>query len=188
MTRVNATIAPVQVALAVAGVPIAGGVGTEFVQRTAIRAALAWLRLALGAAFSPDDLGEALRRPSRPLHPKISDWVGEQRSVEALLRLAERLTNERDATRVTEFAGDIAQLQAMAASGATTARLFDVLVDQIGLGGAVATLDHSRRGMNRSAQGDDLTALRQLAGSTTTLHRSSSGCASTWPPAATPTA
>jgi hypothetical protein len=41
--------------------------------------------------------------------------------------------------------------------------LFDVLIDEIGLGGAVATLDNSRHGMNRSAQGDDLTALRQLA-------------------------
>ncbi len=163
LTRVNATIAPVQVALAVAGVPIAGGVGTEFVERTAIRAALAWLRLALGGRFSPDDLGEALRRPSRPLHPRIGDWVGEQSDVAALERLAERLTSERDATRVTEFAGDIARLQALAASGAPTRRLFDVLVDEIGLGGAVATLDNSRHGMNRSAQGDDLTALRQLA-------------------------
>ncbi len=163
LTRVNATIAPVQVALAVAGVPIAGGVGTEFADRTAIRAALAWLRLARGVPFAPDDLAEAMRRPSRPLHPRIADWVGEQRDVEALLRLADRLTNERDATRVTEFAGDIARLQAMVAAGAGTSRLFDVLLDDIGLGGAVATLDNSRRGMNRSAQGDDLIALRQLA-------------------------
>ena len=163
LTRVNATVAPVQVALAVAGVPISGGVGTEFLDRTAIRSALAWVRLARGASFSADDLGEALRRPSRPLHPRISDWVGEQRDLEALLRLADRLTNERDATRVVEFAGDIARLQAMVSSGSSTSQLFDALVDDIGLGGAVATLDHSRRGMNRSAQGDDLTALRQLA-------------------------
>ncbi len=163
LTRVNATIAPVQVALSVAGVPIAGGVGTEFVERTAIRAALAWVRLASGRPFAPDDLREALRRPSRSLHPRIADWVGEQRDTEALLRLADRLTNERDADRVREFAGDIARLQAMLTAGATTARLLDVLVDEVGLGGAVATLDHSRRGMNRSAQGDDLLALRQLA-------------------------
>ncbi len=77
--------------------------------------------------------------------------------------MADRLTNERDATRVTEFAGDIARLQQMAAAGATSSRLFNALIDDIGLGGAVATLDNSRRGMNRSAQGDDLTALRQLA-------------------------
>ena len=80
-----------------------------------------------------------------------------------MLRLADRLTNERDAGRVTEFVGDIARLQAMVTDGCTTSRLFDALIDEIGLGGAVATLDQSRRGMNRSAQGDDLTALRQLA-------------------------
>ncbi|MGI9644856.1 MAG: ATP-dependent helicase, partial [Ilumatobacteraceae bacterium] len=163
LTRVNATIAPVQVALAAEGVPISGGVGSEFTDRTAIRSSLAWLRLARGGAFAPDDLGEALRRPSRPLHPRISDWVREQRDVDALLRLADRLTNERDATRVTEFAGDIGRLQAMSTSGATTSRLIEALVDDIGLGGAVATLDDNRRGMNRSAQGDDLLALRQLA-------------------------
>ncbi len=163
LTRVNATIAPVQVALAAGGIAVAGGVGTEFVDRTAVRAVLAWLRLASGRPFAPDDVGEALRRPSRPLHPRIGDWVGEQRDVDALLRLSDRLTNERDATRVGEFAGDIARLQAMRDSGATTARLVGALIDDIGLGGAVATLDHSRRGMNRSAQGDDLLAVRQLA-------------------------
>jgi DNA helicase-2/ATP-dependent DNA helicase PcrA len=163
LTRVNSTIAPVQVALLAAGVPFTGGVGTEFVERTAIRSALAWLRLARGRGFSPDDLGEALRRPSRPLHPRIADWVREQRDVDALLRLADRLTNERDAQRVTEFAGDIARLQAIASAGATTARLVHAIVDDVGLGGAVATLDHGRHGMNRAAQGDDLLVLRQLA-------------------------
>ncbi len=47
--------------------------------------------------------------------------------------------------------------------GASTPELIDALVDDIGLGGAVATLDAGRRGTNRSAQGDDLLALRQLA-------------------------
>jgi DNA helicase-2/ATP-dependent DNA helicase PcrA len=40
------------------------------------------------------------------------------------------------------------------------------LIDDVGLGGAVATLDDTRRGMNRGSQGDDLLALRQL----TALH------------------
>ncbi len=163
LTRVNATIAPVQVALSSGGIPVATGVGTEFTERTAVRAALAWLRLARGSGLDPDDLREALRRPSRPLHPRIGDWVQEQGDVAALLRLADRLTSERDATRVQEFAGDIARLQAMVSSGVTVSKLLDALVDDIGLGGAVATLDLSRRGMNRSAQGDDLLSLRQLA-------------------------
>lgn len=163
LTRVNATMAPVQVALSMAQIGTTGGVGAEFAERTSIRAALAWLRLASGAPFAPDDVREALRRPSRPLHPKIGDWAAEQRDCDALLRLAERLTTERDSTRVTEFADDISRLQALRSSGADTARLIHVLIDEIGLGGAVSTLDANRRGMNRGAQGDDLLAIRQLA-------------------------
>jgi DNA helicase-2/ATP-dependent DNA helicase PcrA len=41
------------------------------------------------------------------------------------------------------------------------------LIDDVGLGGAVATLDRTRHGMNRASQGDDLSALIQLA----TMHR-----------------
>ncbi|MEY4173062.1 MAG: hypothetical protein RI900_227, partial [Actinomycetota bacterium] len=48
LTRVNSLLAPVQAALTGAGVPRSGGVGREFLERTAVRAALAWLRLAVG--------------------------------------------------------------------------------------------------------------------------------------------
>ncbi len=100
LTRVNALLAPVQVALVVAGVPIAGGVGLEFADRTAVRTVLAWMRLATsgrGGSFAPDDIREALRRPSRSFHPRITDWVSEQSSVVDLNKLAGRLNNERDA-------------------------------------------------------------------------------------------
>lgn len=163
LTRVNAMLAPVQVTLAGEGIPIAGGVGGEFVERTAIRAAMAWLRLASGAPFDPVDIGEALRRPSRALHPRVREWVAEQRDVDGLRRLAGRLTSDKDTARIEEFADDIQQLQAMYRSRSATARLVHVLVSDIGLGGAVATLDRTRTGMNRSAQGDDLRALAHLA-------------------------
>jgi DNA helicase-2/ATP-dependent DNA helicase PcrA len=165
LVRVNALLAPIQVALVVEGVPISGGVGAEFADRTAVRAVLAWLRLALagGGGFAADDLREAMRRRAGSFHPRIVEWIAEQRSVVDLFRLAGRLTNERDADRLQEFAADIQTLQRAAASGATTSDLVDVLVDEIGLAGAVATLDANRRGMNRAAQGDDLTAMMQLA-------------------------
>jgi DNA helicase II / ATP-dependent DNA helicase PcrA len=167
LTRVNAILAPIQVALASAGVPVAGGVGLEFADRTAVRSVLAWLRLAAadrgGSGFAPDDLREALRRPSRSFHPRINDWVTEQRSVVELHKLAARLNKERDTDRVTEFAADIHSLQKLVASGASTSDVVFELIDVIGLAGSVATLDAHRRGMNRAAQGDDLTAVRQLA-------------------------
>jgi DNA helicase-2/ATP-dependent DNA helicase PcrA len=163
LTRVNALLAPVQVALAVRGIPISGGVGLEFADRTAVRSALSWLRLATREALAPDDIREALRRPSRSFHPRINDWVCEQRSIVDLHRLAARLNNERDQERVTDFAADIQTLQQMAKGGAPTSDLLFALIDQIGLAGAIGTLDAHRRGMNRSAQGDDLTALQHLA-------------------------
>jgi DNA helicase-2/ATP-dependent DNA helicase PcrA len=164
LTRVNALLAPVQVALGSAGVPVEGGVGLEFVDRTAVRSVLAWLRVACArSSFRPDDLREALRRPSRSFHPRIGDWIAEQGDVVALNKLAGRLNNERDADRVFEFAADIRTLQQLVAGGATTSDVVLAMIDEIGLGGSVATLDVHRRGMNRSAQSDDLTAITHLA-------------------------
>ncbi len=165
LTRVNSLLAPVQAALAGRGLAMSGGVGTEFLARTSVRAVLAWLRLATapqGRRFAADDLREALRRPSRPLHPRITEWVAEQENVDALRRLAARVTNERDSQRLAEFTDDVARLQALAEAGADTEALVRTLVDDVGLGGSVATLDAKRHGMNRPAQGDDLLALAQL--------------------------
>ncbi|HSM67617.1 MAG TPA: UvrD-helicase domain-containing protein [Ilumatobacteraceae bacterium] len=164
LSRVNALLAPVQVALAIEGIPISGGVGLEFADRTSVRTVLAWLRLAVGrGALAADDIREALRRPSRSFHPRITDWVAEQSSVVDLNRLAGRLNNDRDAERVIDFAADVQALQQAVAKGATTSDVVLQLIDEIGLAGSVATLDANRRGMNRAAQGDDLTAVSHLA-------------------------
>ena len=164
LTRVNSLLAPVQVALKVAGVPTNGGVGTEFLERTAVRAALAWLRIAAAQGdFSPADIAEALRRPSRPLHPRIATWVGEQTSLLGLRRLAGRITTERDAQTVEQFAADIERLQRLLSSRGTTAQVMAALRDSMGLANSIAKLDVHRRGMNRAAQNDDLTAIAQLA-------------------------
>lgn len=162
LTRVNAALVPVQAGLAAAGVGFSGGVGGDFADRTAVRAALAWIRLAGPGPFSGDDVGEALRRPSRGLSPRLRDWAAEQRDLDGLERLAARLTNDRDAEKVAAFAVDLARLTGMVRRGEPTAAVLAALIDEIGLGGAVATLDRGRQGMNRSAQGDDLRALRQL--------------------------
>jgi DNA helicase-2/ATP-dependent DNA helicase PcrA len=166
LTRVNALLAPVQVALATAGISVSGGVGLEFADRTAVRTVLAWIRLATAGQagrLDPQDIREALRRPSRSFHPRITDWVAEQRSVVDLNKLAGRLNKQRDSERVIEFAADIQVLQQMVNGGSSTSDIVLTLVDQIGLAGSVAGLDANRRGMNRSAQGDDLTAVQHLA-------------------------
>jgi DNA helicase II / ATP-dependent DNA helicase PcrA len=162
LTRVNATIAPVQIALARARIPVAGGVGSEFVERVGIRAALAWLRLATGRSLRGEDLAEASRRPSRGFSPRVREWITEQSSVERLTGLADRLA-DKDSARVSELAADVGRMRALAETGADTSALLRVLVNEIGLGRAVASLDNNRHGMNRGAQSDDLTALRQIA-------------------------
>ena len=164
LSRVNAALAPVQAALIGEGIPISGGVGLEFIERTAVRSVLAWLRLAdQHRRFAPDDLREALRRPSRSFHPRITDWIAEQGDVVGLFKLAGRLNNERDADRLMAFAEDVHRLQQECKAGALTSDLTLTLVNEIGLAGAVSTLDVTRRGMNRGAQGDDLSAMTLLA-------------------------
>lgn len=164
LTRVNSMLVPVQVALHTAGVGTSGGVGREFLDRVAVRAALAWLRLVTAkGAFRAEDVGEALRRPSRSMHPNVANWVGEQTTVDGIHRLADRVNTERDAQRVREFADDIERLRGIAATRGTTGAILGALRDSMGLASSIATLDANRKGMNRTAQSDDLTAIAQLA-------------------------
>ena len=167
LARVNAALVGVQAALVADELPFRGGAGLEFMDRTAVRSVLAWIRLAVTEARSgslvADDIREALRRPSRSLHPRITDWVGEQTDVAALFRLAGRLNKERDSERVTGFAADVQRLARRVGDSAPTSDIVSTLIDEMGLGGSVSSLDTHRRGMNRSAQGDDLTAIAHLA-------------------------
>ncbi|MEO7370125.1 MAG: ATP-dependent DNA helicase UvrD2, partial [Ilumatobacteraceae bacterium] len=164
LTRVNSLLAPVQVALGLAGTSNHGGVGAEFTDRAAVRGSLAWLRLATTrGSLSKTDIGEALRNPSRPLRPNVASWVGEQDSLDGLRRLAGRLNTPREAERVEAFAADIESLQALAAGGATTSTILAKLHDSMGMASTLSTLDTHRKGMNRTAQSDDLTAVAQLA-------------------------
>ena len=164
LARVNSLLAPVQAALTAAGVPVSGGVGTEFIERASVAASLAWLRLATSAGrLDPADVADAVRRPSRSLHPRIADWVGEQSSVDGLRRLADRVNTPRDATSIEEFAADIEALQQLAVSGASTAHLLEALHQRTRLDATIAGLDGTRQGMNRASQFDDVTALAQLA-------------------------
>jgi DNA helicase-2/ATP-dependent DNA helicase PcrA len=162
LARVNAVLVPVQVALIHKMIPVVGGVGLEFLEHTAVRAFLAWMRLGQGK-FRAADLVEALRRPSRPLHPRCTTWVSEQSDVAGLQRLSIRLRDERESQRVMDFATDIERLGDAMSQGASTTDCVRIIVDEFGLGPSISTVDANRRGMNRASQSDDLTALKQLA-------------------------
>jgi len=113
--------------------------------------------------LSKSDIGEALRNPSRPLRPNAASWVAEQDSIDGLRRLAGRLNTPREAERVEAFATDIEQLRGLAAAGATTSAILARLHESMGMASTLSTLDVHRKGMNRAAQSDDLTAIAQLA-------------------------
>ncbi len=168
LARVNASLLPAAVHLADLGVPVVRpfGLGPEVLERSGVGAAMAWLRLATGPAkgFGADDIRLALRRPPRSLHPRVADWACEQRSLPDLEQLAGRLNTEREAETVAGFADDIRRLRAAAEGGSTTEELLETVYDQIGLLGAASQLDTSQRSARRAAHGDELAAIRSVAG------------------------
>ena len=168
LARVNAALAPAQVALTVAGVPVDPVPGIRnWLQRTGVRSALAWLDLALDArSLSGAAIREAARRPPRGLSPKLLDWMSEQRDLGGLERLAGRVSRERDQEKLLAFIADVRLVAGVVTDGGDTAAVMATVRDRIGLGGAVESLDRSRGRVDRSTHGDDFDALHQLA----TLH------------------
>lgn len=164
LSRVNSTLLPVQAALAEQGVPFRSILSAEMLNRTVLRAALAWIRLGLAPdSMSRDDLFEAVRRPGRGINRVFAELMRGLRgpfSVERILDVGRDLEGQRLA-RWRGFCDDIAA--AAAAAEVSTPQLIEVLSTQIGLDRAAAALDAGRSRADRASQGDDLTALRRLA-------------------------
>jgi len=162
LTRVNASLASVQVALVHRQIPMQPAVDVSYLSRSGVLAALAWLRLAVSAPerLAGPDVALAARRPSRVLSQKVIEWMGEQRSIAELTGLADRL-KDRDAEKIRGFLSDLEAVRRRAASG-TTATL-QAVRDDVGLDRAMELLEGARRRLDRSAQTDDLDALVALA-------------------------
>ncbi len=165
LSRVNSSLLPVHVTLSQNRVPFSSPLSPAILDRTLLRAALAWIRVALDPeAMSRNDLYEVVRRPGRGITRLFGELIGGRRgpfSVDDLLDLGRSLDGRRG-DRWAQFCADIAT-----ASRATTStkHLLDVLTRQIGLDTAADALDAGRTRADRAAQGDDLTALLRVAGS-----------------------
>jgi len=162
LARVNAALLPVQVMLTAAGIPCWTPVTMSVLDRTGVRAALAYLRianaLAAGSALDGRDVAVAARRPPRSVPPQTLDRIARRRwTLDALAGLGATLTG-RAADRFDDFCGALARLH----SGRDTAALLTQVRDEIGLGGALETLDRSGRGPDGSHL-DDLNALIAVA-------------------------
>ena len=167
LTRVNALLLAPQVALIEAGIPVATGMRPEVLERTGLRAALAYLRIAAApdGGVAAEDVAEILRRPSRGLPQWFSDRLRRRSrwSLDQLDAIASQVP-DKEAGKVESLVHDLRAVTARArAKGATTRSVLSLIKDGIGLGGAMGLLDSSRGGEG-SSHLDDLDALEQVAG------------------------
>jgi ATP-dependent DNA helicase UvrD/PcrA len=163
LTRVNSTLLPVQVALAVREIPFQSILTASLLNRTVLRAALAWMRLALDPdSMSRNDLLEAVRRPGRGINRLFGELTGRTSgplSVEGLLEIGQDL----EGRRLERWRGFCDDILSAATAANSTPRLLEVLATQIGLDRAASALDAGRSRADRASQSDDLAALRRLA-------------------------
>ena len=164
LARVNSVLLPIQVLLTEAGIPCTRAVGPEVLSRTGSAAALAYLRMGLRPdAIDRADVASTVRRPSRKIAKNVLDMMTRrpQTSVADLTRLSEWLSGD-DSERVAAYVEDI-ELVAGAVSSGTTAGALAAVRTKVGLETALEALDSSRGAVDRSAHGDDLWALEQVA-------------------------
>ena len=161
LSRVNALLVAVQVALIEAGVPVNLLDGVDFLRSTGVESTLAWLRLAVRPEqLAGTDIRLAARRPGRGISPKVLEWMGEQTSVDGLERLAGRM-DAKTSPKVIDFSRDIERITKFA-ERATTSALIEFIRAEIGLDRALATLDASHLDQNGTSNSDSLRSLIAL--------------------------
>jgi hypothetical protein len=163
LSRVNSSLLPVQIALSEAGVPCNAPLGPSVLQRTGIRTALAYLRIARAPGeIRREDLVQTIRRPSRGIAPNVVKMLSERSvtSVAEIRRLANRLSG-RDVPKLLEYADSVDAVVVACRKSATSA--LRAIRVQVGLGETMDVLDSSRREADRSTHADDLLALESVA-------------------------
>ncbi len=163
LARVNSLLLAPQVALAEAGVALSSVLRPEVLERTGMRAALAYLRLGVAAeAMDPRDIVEVMRRPTRGLPQWFPDRLERRTSwsVKALRGIADQVP-DKEAAKVLRLAEDLAAVVDAARSG-TTRDVLEVVRDDVGLGTAMGMLDRTGGGQG-SSHLDDLEGLLGVA-------------------------
>ncbi len=161
LTRVNALLAPVEVALREQGVAVNNRDNGNLLTRTGTKAALAWFSLATAVTLGEPEIRDAIRRPSRSLSPKMVDWIAGETDVAGMRRIASRLDDPKLADKVAAFVTDLERLTRRARS-ASSAEILEAIRSELGLDSSLAALDASKQGRNAAAHSDDLRALVAL--------------------------
>jgi ATP-dependent DNA helicase UvrD/PcrA len=143
---------------------VASALRQDVLERTGLRAALAYLRIAVAppGQIAAADIVEILRRPSRGLPQWFPDRIRRRSwwGMDQLWSLVGTVP-DKEAVRVERLVDDLAAV--VAAGAADTGSILAVIKDGIGLGGAMGLLDGSK-GDEGSSHLDDLDALEQVAG------------------------
>ena len=164
LTRVNSLLLAPHVALAEAGIPVDSVLRHEVLDRTGVRAALAYLRIGADPGrIAGGDLAEVYRRPSRGFPNWITKWFRGPCTLAGLRSLGDKMDDTKVAAKLGDLVDDL-ELVAAAAARGTTREVLTVVKDRVGLGGAMGLLDASRAGEGGSSHLDDLEALEQVAG------------------------
>ena len=164
LARVNSALLAVQVALAVESLPHHSVVDSSILERTGIRAALAYLRIGIDPGrIAPADVTATVGRPSRKVPRNVVTMLTNRKStsIRDMRRLAKKLGGN-DGDRLNVYADDL-EVVVDAVKKHDTAAALAVIRDQIGLSSAMERLDQSRREADRSTHIDDLLALEQAA-------------------------
>jgi DNA helicase-2/ATP-dependent DNA helicase PcrA len=163
LARVGATLLPVQVALAAAGVAHRPIVGAEVLARTGLRTVLAYLRCAsMPQRIDARDLDDTLRRPYRRLSGVVTAGSSGVTSLQRITRSLPRIDAEHRGA-LQHYLGDLELLAALARDGADTSTLVRHIRDRIGLGSVLDAVDRASRRPEGSSHADDLDALLDLA-------------------------
>ena len=163
LCRVNSLLLAPHVALHEAGVPVSSVLRPDVLERTGMRAALAYLRLAAaGGALDADDIVEILRRPTRGLPQWFPDRLARRRrwSLEQLAGLADQVP-DKEAPKVLRLADDL-RVVVDAGRAGTTRDVLEAVRDDVGLGAAMSLLDRTGGGQG-SSHLDDLEGLLGVA-------------------------
>ncbi len=162
LSRVQSLLLAPHVALTQAGVALSSIVDARLLDRLGLRAALAYLRIAVAPdSLAGADVSEVQRRPSRGLPTWVDKWLGRCRSIDDVRRAGLRIDDAKVARKLDDLAADLDLLAGLAAGGATTRRLLLAIRDDVGLGDAMGLLDAD--GGAAGSHLDDLEGLLQVA-------------------------
>ena len=163
LARVNSLLLAPHVALHEAGIGLSSVLRPDVLERTGLRAALAYLRIgAAGGQLDADDIVEILRRPTRGLPQWFPDRLERRRrwTLDQLEAIASQVP-EKESGKVLRLVDDL-RVVVDAGRAGTTRDVLEVVRHEVGLGTAMTLLDRTGGGQG-SSHLDDLEGLLGVA-------------------------